>query len=911
MGDPQRLSERLRASGEAGPSAALDLLSSSPNWAAQAAGSPLRNPEEPAAGVVPGGAVSASDTVDGARAGKMQGEKRDSGEFPTSNSADDVLRDSRGDFEVVYGFDADVTTSHAIDPVSVSLPASAHGGGSLPSRRGLDGLPPRLAQKELSDAEIDDLHMRDATHFIHFFRTLHEEGDVDVGVARVERALEAFRYSLWELTGDLLFRPVPESGWDAACERTESADFDESRAREPLRQRGQLVRIFLGQIVRLAYGCPVPEYADRFRAFFEDEVRPARVFEKLPKRTPRLARFLPRSMFAKLTDHAEGNQRHSISLTLGSFTESADLMNALAAGGDGAAAAAETTRESSTLPRGEQKRRQNAKQILYDVFLTVGRVAHLHRVIAIHPKYFEIHFAAWAFLISDSSLPLPVSWRAFLMCLTAARFRCLPVVDMAEAEFLAAGGDPNWLAEPILGENSSVPPKLINFVEVLQLLCHQPWLLRPNHIAALCVIRDPDSSGDSDAVPNICTTRSKDLWTVSEVVLAIMIVASSKSLCGISHSVSVVPECDFEWERHLARPPKASKDHDRKRSVPRDDVGGGARWATTDDEPSNDDRPHPSVGGSGENVRVLQLLQDESSEGEGENGSQADTDDGVLFAADADDDFREHRRHNSRNRMVSDADDEDSDSLFGSMLQRGFYNWDSEVHNGDGAPQTEQESLFANLEKAAESCSESEHESSVAIAAMTMDTAIKHDPIFVSGRPTRLLERYCAYHIYNMTTKDFNFKKFKPFRVHMYNWKDDGYALVSRFLSQTMADLLDDEFDCIKTLTYKQFGRSKVATKTKRFREAVWQYAQYVKGMFHDDYDYKEVNNFLSISIKTFVKKSICTPEDIVESELEFDLDLALDEKLHMVLLGVQSARQSEILYGVHAVMRYVTSSQN
>jgi len=94
------------------------------------------------------------------------------------------------------------------------------------------------------------------------------------------------------------------------------------------------------------------------------------------------------------------------------------------------------------------------------------------------------------------------------------------------------------------------------------------------------------------------------------------------------------------------------------------------------------------------------------------------------------------------------------------------------------------------------------------------------------------------------------------------------------------------------------------------FRQAVWQYVQRVKGIFYDDYNYQEVNIFLNRSTKNYIKKIICYPQLVTRSDFNnIGIQLRPDEKVHVALLAVESSKQSELLYGLHAVLKYMYNS--
>jgi sestrin len=173
-----------------------------------------------------------------------------------------------------------------------------------------------------------------------------------------------------------------------------------------------------------------------------------------------------------------------------------------------------------------------------------------------------------------------------------------------------------------------------------------------------------------------------------------------------------------------------------------------------------------------------------------------------------------------------------------------------------------------------------------------------------AGPFARFLSKFDLFH------EDFDIKSknYNIFRVHEWNWKEDGFELARRFLPGAAA-LLDEEFDHIYTMTYNMFNQNK-NVDTFPFRRAIWQYVQRIKGMFHDDYNYQEVNILLNKSAKSYIKKITCYPETIQKVDFQdLGYELAPDEKVHVALLAVESSKQSSLLYGLHAIMKHMYSN--
>jgi sestrin len=56
-------------------------------------------------------------------------------------------------------------------------------------------------------------------------------------------------------------------------------------------------------------------------------------------------------------------------------------------------------------------------------------------------------------------------------------------------------------------------------------------------------------------------------------------------------------------------------------------------------------------------------------------------------------------------------------------------------------------------------------------------------------------------------------------------------------------------------MTYNNLA-DETAVDTSPFRFSLWYYVHRLKGLLHDDYNYRDVNTYMSKGLKTFVKKA-------------------------------------------------------
>lgn len=157
-----------------------------------------------------------------------------------------------------------------------------------------------------------------------------------------------------------------------------------------------------------------------------------------------------------------------------------------------------------------------------------------------------------------------------------------------------------------------------------------------------------------------------------------------------------------------------------------------------------------------------------------------------------------------------------------------------------------------------------------------------------------------------MNHEDFNVKSqdYKVFRLQEFSWEEQGFSLLNRYYPG-----IGDQFDELFTETINLtdcylFDSTNVDTSP--FRQAIWYYVLRLKGMCHDDYEYSQVNTCLNMTLKKYIKKVACYPELVTRGEYaNMGIELFDAEKAHINFLILESRRQAELLYFLHAIMLY------
>ncbi|VDK47416.1 unnamed protein product [Anisakis simplex] len=184
-------------------------------------------------------------------------------------------------------------------------------------------------------------------------------------------------------------------------------------------------------------------------------------------------------------------------------------------------------------------------------------------------------------------------------------------------------------------------------------------------------------------------------------------------------------------------------------------------------------------------------------------------------------------------------------------------------------------------------------------------------------------------------------------KIHDLSWEDQGYSCVDEFYNE-MADILDKKFTLTQNLTYFTLVILRLAilrisdvhlgyryllisawvatvmlirANTVRlygcifslymnlFAERLMLLKFSVLGIRHDDYNYAEVNVMLSREMKTFIKTICCFPDKTTASlRQSVMVDFQPSEKVHVILMIMESRLQAELIYLFRAILRLSTS---
>lgn len=467
-------------------------------------------------------------------------------------------------------------------------------------------------------------------------------------------------------------------------------------------------------------------------------------------------------------------------------------------------------------------------ELFEDLFLNTGRVSHIDQLLGWHPSFLSA-FSRSMQVIMDEDGPLPQTWRRYIACLAASRHHNEYLIVQQEWEFLSIGGNREWLLNP-----ASVSKKLQSLHELNALLAHQPWKISEREIKTLC-----DESNE-------------DSWSISELVHAVVILTTFHSLCGFVDGMGISPEIDIS------------------NLVTNDDKPLSLLLSTESFSPAlsiNSPPVPPSPNNAANDQIPIPVAKDTSSHDLSQISALSNgIKDEVL-----DDDEEDDLIHLLRNANLSEM----NDKTLSDVNQR-FNAVDADLFKSHISPQlsidtnglTPTEFDILSRPLSAQSGGYGHPINNiVSIGTLGLETAsLTNNTPLSSYRYEALSQDMKWTNSFQYTQFDVNSKTYKPFFLHEYSWKEQGYTLVNRFCNG-FAHLLDAEWDHISSLTYSRVGRSAQSIDTGPFRRAIWFYTMWLYGMCYPDYNYEQVDVLLRKPLKTLIRKVVCFPDQFTAAD--------------------------------------------
>jgi sestrin len=508
------------------------------------------------------------------------------------------------------------------------------------------------------------------------------------------------------------------------------------------------------------------------------------------------------------------------------------------------------------------------RALFREQFLGSGRLSYLDRVMSFRPDYATVFHTCQVVIMRDPG-PLPVVWRHFVALIAAARHRSAYLCELETEQFLLSGGDKLWL-----DGIAACPTKLQSYAALDAIVAHQPWLLTAAHVAPLL--------------------RGNDAWTIGEIVHAMVISATFRALAGIVAGCGINNEVDFvnvngEAVGAAAAAPAA--------------VAATATAATAASSANVAATAAPTTSAPGDSAAhatelvIKRLQQIELTESSGLGNDDDDNNgggDGGNGGAEIVEQFDRAGQEDDVPRRMSAAT---PPTVFPLASVGGTF-----FAMAAAAQTPVQAAQSAPASTASSASGVPALLRTVSAASATDATSARLQLTEAQERETAHLLKFIGPNTLRHAEFNVHSDHYKVFRVNDWSWPHQGYELLLRFLPR-VAQPLDNLFELTQTMTDNCFNTFD-NLDTGPYRRAAWQYVQRIKGVLHDDYDYQEINLLLNKYNKEFVKKVVCYPEFITAHDYQqLGYVLAPNEKMHLCALVVESRKQAELLYALHAVM--------
>ena len=503
-----------------------------------------------------------------------------------------------------------------------------------------------------------------------------------------------------------------------------------------------------------------------------------------------------------------------------------------------------------------------------------GRVSHFMQVLGMHPSYLEL-FSTTVHHVMYAPGPLPRTWRAYLAAMAGAQARCPYIVRRQLQAFVADGGDSAWLAGLAF-----VPAKLAKLARLNALLMLRPWEITSTVLGELL---------------------HEGFMSVGELVHAIVVLTTYHSIASLVWGMGVQPEVDWHVQQSLA-PPSAPP---LRTPTPR--PGKQSKAPSADVEASPLDPPvqyHTRLmalpgsildaqahGGAAEAEPSAPAPQSSPA---AECSAEAVPGTPMPALATGHDDLKARLVSAAEGGGAGDEEEEAAAAATPTTPQQ----------EGEGSGYTSFAARAA-MRKATGAADAAQAGSEPAPApeaapAVQPGGAGTHAamPADDGSWRKRLTEAKVAY-------RDFHIREGVA-RLRDFSWQEHGFPMLSRFYP-SVTPLLDSLALHTFTLTYNTLGLDE-GLDTTPYRTAVWYMVQRLFGMTNDDYSYANVNKFLEVPTKRYIKRAVTQPWLLEPMDfLSIVGGMTYAERCHVDLLAVEAKKQCVMLYVLRALGAHFT----
>ena len=143
----------------------------------------------------------------------------------------------------------------------------------------------------------------------------------------------------------------------------------------------------------------------------------------------------------------------------------------------------------------------------------------------------------------------------------------------------------------------------------------------------------------------------------------------------------------------------------------------------------------------------------------------------------------------------------------------------------------------------------------------------------------------------------------RAFNASDFKFSDQAFYILEKIIPE-VSESIWNRIRLAYAMTYDKIGDD-LNVETGPLRRAIWNYVQRVYGLQYDDFNYTDINKFLKISTKRYIKKVACFPETVTRTDyLNIELDLSADDMIHLNLLICEARFEAQLVYMLYSVQR-------
>ena len=162
---------------------------------------------------------------------------------------------------------------------------------------------------------------------------------------------------------------------------------------------------------------------------------------------------------------------------------------------------------------------------------------------------------------------------------------------------------------------------------------------------------------------------------------------------------------------------------------------------------------------------------------------------------------------------------------------------------------------------------------------------------------SRIAGGYMPYVNYPMETA------VRAFNASDFKFGDQAYYILEKMIPE-VSESIWNRIRTTFAMTYEHLGLDS-DVETGPLRRAMWNYVQRVYGLQYDDYNYTDINKFLKINTKKYIKKVACFPEIVKKQDyVSIELDITHDEMIHLNLIICEARFEAQLVFMLYSVQR-------